>query len=541
MAPPKRDPWKELEAPDGGVADAWDAMASADVEPAQAPAAAPESDQGTLLDWLKSRTRAGAALRGGGQGLTMGFSDELRGLHGASEELSGQLGEAMGTPGKVLADYPGRPLADALLRRYKADRDAARMEQRQAEETQPAAYRASEFAGGMLSPSPGSKAKGLARVAQMAKQGALTGAVAGAGLSEAGIGAASGEESRGLGGLAADTAAGGGLGGLIGGTVGPAVARGGEKFADWLRRRSEESAMRASGLTAGINNKLRKLGITPEDARELGKAALDMGLVRAGGTPEDVANAAAEAMPRYGAAIEGTLAEATRRGGQADEMAAALKALARIEAEGIAMPGAAPALTTVQQRAAGKAIGLVEDIAGQGEVTPGSLEALNKLKSKAYGAVNWGDEAPEAERLYRAGTRGLREAIEEQVGAVEPQLADELRHANMRYGQLAELQPLAEAEAQRGMARQTFGPLGMMAGGALGGIVGDVMGDRSTAALLGTVLGPALARSLRMRGPSTMAVGLRGAQGAAPGAARGAVQASEYEAVKAFLEGNGGR
>lgn len=146
-------------------------------------------------DWEDVPATSGleSALRGGAQGLSLGFADELAGVAGAvGGALTGEEGD----------------FAD----RYRQERDESRAAYRAAEEANPSLFRAGEIGGGVA----GAFVPGLGvgrGLAGAVRTGAALGGAAGLGGSEADL-------TRGdVGGALADTA-GGAAFGALGGAAG---------------------------------------------------------------------------------------------------------------------------------------------------------------------------------------------------------------------------------------------------------------------------------------------------------------------------------
>lgn len=197
-----------------------------------------------------------AALRGAGQGLSLGFGDEIvGGVKAAGSKLTGN--------GKSLEDL------------YTQYRDIERQRNEAASKNYPKTYMGTEIAGGiapMLIP-------GVGEAAMTAKGAALIGAAGGLGASNADL-------TKGdVGGAAKDTAIGMGLG-LGGQQLGkmiapiakeaaPAIQSAGES----LERKSGDMALSSMGMPkATIKQELGKpLGtfVDPSYRKGIGQAALD--------------------------------------------------------------------------------------------------------------------------------------------------------------------------------------------------------------------------------------------------------------------------
>jgi hypothetical protein len=559
-----------------------------------------EPQEDTKAPSLSDVSATMAAGRGGGQGLTLGFADEAEGLatgiplgflrQGTDAAKSG-VGRSVfrrlyGIPGSVSDEgidsimeemaqrtahlstgVSGLPAdADAAaLKGYRKGRTDARVLNEQAQQAHPGTFAAGQFGGAMLTPGPKTKGLGgMQKAAALARTGAGYGAAAAAGSSVTDL--TQDDEGQSLLNFAGETAFGGALGGIIG----PLMGIVGDKAQPLLRRVAANNALRALGVRAGISDALGKRGYDTEEARELGDAALDMELIRPFRTATDVAERAGFAKQQQGARIEGVLNDAAtgaaeRNAAVEARNAAAIEA-ARLEGRGravfpepespefdmdaasmrAALEVAGPeGLTTEGVAKSRPAQGIVERIRQQGAADP-SFRAANRLKSDIYDGIDYGITArPLSIKLQRRAASGLRKSIEEQVeNSAGTDAADELRAANKAYGFLQDIQPLAQEESTRQLARAPWyspGNLAAAAGaGASGNYAGGPMGT-SAAAL------PLLARALAPRFPSALAVGARAAAPRVGGAlnqlAKPATQAplrpsddEREDAIKAFLE-----
>ncbi len=125
----------------------------------------------------------GAALRGGGQGLTAGFSDELSGLYNAGDELGAQMRKRVGLPlGENYAK--DGPVLPALVARYREGRDGERRDFARASEAQGDVYGAGKLGGGAVSSIAAPGARGAGLVGRLAG-GTTLGGFLGLGNSEA--------------------------------------------------------------------------------------------------------------------------------------------------------------------------------------------------------------------------------------------------------------------------------------------------------------------------------------------------------------------
>jgi hypothetical protein len=214
--------WDQYAIPEPAAAGKWDKYRVSTPTPPPEPAAfSPES-------------KSGAALRGFGQGASLGFTDELRGGIGAMDELGSRLGGALGWESRGLDQTrPTQGVIDALKGRYLEDRDAARKEEHQAEAAHPALYGASELAGGLAVPIPGGGAAKGAGLGTKMLRGAVAGGVLGTAI---GAGKSEAEDASGV----AHDALGSGLVAAPLGAAGAALGHGLGKLADRFGGRSAE-------------------------------------------------------------------------------------------------------------------------------------------------------------------------------------------------------------------------------------------------------------------------------------------------------------
>lgn len=152
---------------------------------------------------LSPRSMSGTAMRSFGQGASMGFADELRGVSGALQELGsrGPLGRmaALTAPAialplagpmalaqgasapqlltgsnRDLASFPEDSLIDAIVKRYRQDRDSQRSDVAAGARANPKTAMASEMAGAFTVPLSGAKTV-AGRMLGYGGQGALQG------------------------------------------------------------------------------------------------------------------------------------------------------------------------------------------------------------------------------------------------------------------------------------------------------------------------------------------------------------------------------
>lgn len=436
---------------------------------------------------LSPQGLGGAVVHGAGKGLSAGFIDELEGVKGAWNELRRPIAELTGT-----ADLEGlSPQPQSLADAYRRARDQRRHDDAVAQAAHPEEFAGSELGGGIVSSLaiPVTKAGPAARIAQAG-----------------GIGGAFGlgnSEEKDAGGLLKDTGTGMALGAATQG-----LAEGGSRFfgelGEYFRGKAAKKAVEAVG-GSGASSKLKKMGYSAEDLPQLGHDLLEADLVPTGLNPfrnplEQTRQKAEALMSRAGKNVGQVLGEfdAARPFGPLP------KGIERADYIRAASDAAGPlkGITAVEEDAAGKALKLVDQINRQQELTPGSIEGLNRLKSKAYRSVNWRDEAPIAPELHRKAVSGLKESIENQVGEqMGPAALSRLKNANSDFGLGADAADLAEGALVSGPRQNVMNKLGSMGLGALGGAA---MGNVSGAGL-GALLVPQAWNVFSSRAPNIMA------------------------------------
>ena len=211
---------------------------------AQAKPVAPTDDLEALWGQAKPVEKMGAgeaAMLGLGQGMTLGFGDELMAAETAAKgrllkaALAALSARGQG-PMEVLKRAGSAVVADGFGDEYRALRDQARAQQDKAEQEQQGAYIAGNLAGGLVLPIPGgAPARGASLMTKLGR-GALGGAAAGTAY---GAGASKAED---IGGIAKDAAVGaalGGAGGALGAGVGAGLSRVGGRAARGIAEADE--------------------------------------------------------------------------------------------------------------------------------------------------------------------------------------------------------------------------------------------------------------------------------------------------------------
>ena len=533
----------------------------AEAEAKASPPAAPPSKPST------GGSAPMAALRGYGQGASLGFSDELGGVvrgggaalnRGATDLAQTEVGRwllrkafpgleklpddvmnsAMEQAGQdanqLVTGMPSLPqgYGDALVGGYRSGRDEMRVDNKAAQEANPASYRAGSLAG-MLSTPMGRTKPGLNMAT--ARTGAMLGAASGLGASDS---------DSVLGDVASTLA-----GGAIGGVAAPLVSGLANRGAGLLGKWAQEAAARAGGFRSGLSN--------ADAVRAYGQQLLDEGVIGLGSKPEEVLARAQRDLPtQYGALYDDAFAAAKAAG-------VALPTFPTLRALGAAAGGNG---TATDLAAAGPAMNLASLLGKQAQIEAARvgapwktalevpLDVANQLKSGMYKFLPSGAFTSTTERAgvgqQTAVIGALKDAIEQQMGKVPDDGVSlgALQAANSKFGFLKTMEELAGDASTRELGKDAvanalkFG----LAGGGLSGAGSVLLGlhggrnpggrDASGSALGGTIgaLGGAL---LAPRVSSTAALAnqlasrLAGAAG--PVVSRLATQAAASDAGRA--------
>lgn len=283
------------------------------------------------------------------------------------------------------------------------------------------------------------------------------------------------------------------------------------KMAQMLRRGSDSQSARAMGFRGGISNKARNMGLSSEDdVADLGKFAMDEGLVPILGSKKVAQENSRGLANQLTNAQQSTLDEATLAGGFQPALSAAK------------MRGALTDLNPAQARSIGPAAKAVEDVDALAQgVNPGDFRVANSTKASHQGQTNWGDvpNLSDAQKLMRRATTAEKEAIEEQVSALLGQdRGDFLRGTNQKIGKALKLEEVAKEAATRESQNRVFGlPETILAASGLAG--GGAAGQPLSGAVAGGTLA-LLSNLAKTRGSGPGAYALKGA-GVATDAASG--------------------
>lgn len=440
-------------------------------------------------------------LRGGAQGATLGFGDELEGLIQAAGRK--YLPDALG--GGSAADAT-RSVTDL----YREGRDVARRENDAAEEAHPALYTAGDVAGGLITtpllPGGGAavEAEALAKagLTQAAKKVALRAAVkTGAELGAAsGLGTSRADLTRGdVAGAAADTLKGGVFGGAAGGAgeiVGSKIGAAAEGVRDWLQDLAPRKAVNAlRGTAEEVKALVRTKQLEP-----LGDWLLRNKIVEAGDTFDDVLTKATGVQKGAGKALEGVLAELDATGAviPKQKLADAFMDLAT-QAEGRG-PGAAPLVRKYTAEA--------EAVMKRPEQNI-TFSQAEEWKRGFQDRVNYGKKNPSAlqqgdQELANASRQLVEDEAEKAAQASGSDVADRFMQAKNAYGYASKAADMAEGALGRQEARNIASPSDKYAGGAA--LVAGLLTGHPLAGAAGAVVVGAANKLVRDRAASTTAV-----------------------------------
>lgn len=462
---------------------------------------------------------SGALQRGVVQGGTMGFSDELAGVAAALSDKLGRSREAdqvvrdakaKGTydpsaaSPQEKADLQEEQEGPSFADDYRRNRDDFRGDLDAAKKSHPVLYGAGELAGTLAVPVPGGPAvKGLARVKQFAKTGAVLGAVGGLGHSRGDVGE-----------MLADV----GIGGVSGGVVGGALGVGNNIASALLGKMAERRAYKALDPYMKTLGPLmrKKLGREPTsdevmaEVQKLGRRMLDDKIIPEGkvgrwANSETLARNAALARDEAGE-MQGAFAAHLDDTGRAAPISMEAYAQA-MEAEALEMAKdpsqLAVARNLMKEAQAMRQSGIVRALGGE-DPTALSLTEAEKVKrglqDAVYGidAARRGGPMQEAKATAAALARKTNDdAIEAASGPEEREMYQALKN---KYGELARIAQTGGYGAMRGF-RNNVVSLGDQQLAQVGANIGKEPLEKGvTAALL------ALANKLaRERGSAGMA------------------------------------
>jgi hypothetical protein len=361
-----------------------------------------------------------AAIRGGVQGISGGFADELAGgIGGAIDYVQGE---------------------GDLKSLYEKNRDEQRAKNEQSKKDWPKTYGATQIGASVV---PTVLTAGTSIPAM-----AASGAAQGLGYSEADL--TKGE----IGQAAKDTAIGGVIGGGAGAVV-QGVSRMTPTVVNYLsglaRRNAAGLAVNGTGATGLQASRM---------APGTGEFLLDNGITRFGSTAEGVANRAGEAMRQSGDEI-GRVLETLDNNGVTASVDNVVAALQRRITELDRVPG--------NERIVRQLTDEIDTLIQRGQSDlPASL--AEEAKRAYQSNVNY--NSPEVDK--KAATHlasAFRNEVERVAENADPALANTFREAKRSYGILS---PVEEAATRRTavLEQSPLGGLGDMVAGGVGGVPG---------------------------------------------------------------------
>jgi len=503
-------------------------------DPAPAPASKPLPDWMTDPGAPPQTMGAGRAFAlGASQGGTMGFADELGGM--AAELLpSGQTaralaqGTAAATGMPFLKDLTGVPESSVKLgsaampsatdtpeqlqakanliedmakapTSYELVRNRMRSEAKQAKEQEGAAYAAGDVLGGIGASVAGNI---VAPGGGTFLRGAAEGAVGGLGNSDADL--LQGD----VGGAAADTALGAGIGGVtsyVGDKTIGRLFRGApgaaQETSEGLEDAARERALKASGYIQ--KDFPRQAGPRARLMERAGLLLDEPGLITPGASAGVIGERAADAAEEYGGDVVGRLLKQADNAGAEFDPSTFLQGARELADEVAGDPALAPQARRLRSLVRGyeqKAAKYAED------GIPFTFQEANKLKGSLQGAIFDGRGDVKANYALANRLQGLfTDEIDNQLeGSLGKDAALLFRDAKMRYGALKGAAEKGVQGANRAAGNNFFGLPDYLAAQAAAAAGGGPVAAAATGAL---------AKAVRGRADSTLAVAFRGLSG----------------------------
>lgn len=387
------------------------------------------------------------AARGAQQGVSLRFSDELKGAGAVKDKVD----EAVHNPFRSWKDiqdrltHPidsvGKDLSE-LNDTYVTARNKDQEANKAAEKKSPYVYSGSELLGSLATPVPGlggAKTLGALAVAG-AKAGAplaVTNYLGGTEIPWESIGRvltpgmAAGDDDLSftdskksiddkdnakVGKLALGTTAAGLGGGLTSGAAGMVTG----KVGQWLSDKAERAAVDSISAGGAISDKLRKEGLeTPSQVRQFGRNLLKENIVPWSGSKEEAFNRTEALKDQVGKPIgeymerldNETVPERYRR--TRDQVAEGATPTNGMNYTYLAhdAENALPKKNAVLMNAADKGQELVDLFRKQGELTPGSFKGAWDAKSAAQNGLNFSNTANASQEIAKDVEREGRKSI----------------------------------------------------------------------------------------------------------------------------------
>lgn len=435
---------------------------------------------------VDSRSMKGTALRHFGDGGSFGFGSEISGLMGANDEYGRRVRSALGASGNQSAPVENEklPLADALMARYRRERDDNERELKEGRNKHHVIAAGSSLAGSLVAPIPGPGSHVGKTVLRRAGEYGLAGGALG-GLNALGNSNADltkGEVSEAL----KDTGSGALVGAGFSSIAGPTAEYLGSRYIKpWLQNKAETNAVGAIAPNAGLANRLRKKhGIaSDEEISEFGRDVLDANVLRPFGTAGGALGRTEELMGAEGAKIGDITSAAdelaTKGTGLPYNVDSSREAVSRRIRKSADVPALQAEAPAVEKK-------LLDRVGGDQSLLPNPNDATRWDDNMSYGAA-WKNKSilqkalkidefsKPAEQLYRQGVAGYTSDLYNQIEAqVGPEVADALRSSAKKYGTAAKIEDLLRELNSRNQQRSSIGlmdtQVGQVAGDALKGV-----------------------------------------------------------------------
>lgn len=304
------------------------------------------------------------------------------------------------------------------------------------------------------------------------------------------------------------------LGAAVGG-AGALIDKGAKALkgsAEAARETANAQAVKASG---GMLKDFRKLSEN-DKVDELGKFALDSGIVKAGDSVKDVAEKSDSFRQKVGNELKSIYKSAQeyfdKKGISEIEGFNPAKSkadiLRKIETEMKTDPHKAASVKAASD--------YLEQLSGEFGEQGLNPKQANDIKTKLDKYINYNRRSampdPAKEQAYSYMRDYINDAVKTHIDEIgkkieNPDLAKRLAKANKDYGYAAELQKISEDKVNREMANNVLGLTDVIAGAggaAAGSVIGEEKGHAGAGAALGLLAG-GLSKGAKKFGPAVLA------------------------------------
>lgn len=416
-----------------------------------------DSDLEAIVGKESSVSPLTSAARGGVQGLSLDFADELAGGLKHPVEAARQAGDSLG-----LTKHAPEETAN-----YRKERDSYRAADKAAKDANPMSFLGGNLVGSLAVPGTGA--------VKLAAQGLAHGV--------------GGNDSEDVQDLALSGALGAGAGAAIGAGA-PMLAKGAKGLGQRLSSKAEQLAENATGAT-----RMQAEKFAPGAGRQL----LDRGVVKALSRPSDVAKRATEQLEASQSGIGSAL-------GKLDEQGASLPKEQILNS----LKGQLEELSADPSKAAisRKLRTMIQDIESESVSDSIPLSAAEEMKRGYQGMSNYAK--PNTTEASKRVASTFRQGVEDQANAVDPELASQFNSNKETYGLLRPIQEAAQKRALQQSQSPHGGLLDTAASVALPATLGGAEGYREGGiggAVGGAIAGAVGRRVIAPRISSTLAVG----------------------------------